>query len=106
MSDVSDVNAEIREASKRMSAEMAAAMDLYVLERGPLRIEHDEQGAKFVATQAVRLRLKEAEEIRADERRLARERVLALPFYEEEFFSTIVREDAADAAGGILQTPQ
>lgn len=54
----------------RISAEARAAIDLYVLEQGPLRLEREGWGYKFVARQEVRLRLKEAEEkeIRAEER--------------------------------------
>lgn len=46
-----DPTTAIREASKRISDEVVATLDLYVLEHGPLLIERDEQGYKFVATQ-------------------------------------------------------
>ena len=54
----------IREAAKNLSREAAAAIDLYVLEQGPLKIEYDTAGPRFVAKQDVRLRLKTADEIR------------------------------------------
>lgn len=75
--DPIDFQAAISEAAQRISAEVAAAVDLYVLEQGPLRLEQDERGYKFVARQEVRLRLKEAEEIRAEERERAAKRVAA-----------------------------
>lgn len=75
--DPIDLQAAIREAAQHISAEARAAIDLYVLEQGPLRLEREGGGYKFVARQEVRLRLKEAEEIRADERERAAERVAA-----------------------------
>ena len=77
--DPIDFQVAIRNAAQRISVEVAAAIDLYVLEQGPLRLEQDEQGYKFVARQEVRSRLKEAEEIRAEERERAAKRVAALP---------------------------
>ena len=77
-----DLQAAIREAAQRISAEARAAIDLYVLEQGPLRLEREGWGYKFVARQEVRLRLKEAEEIRADERERAAERVAALRLWD------------------------
>lgn len=76
--DPIDLQAAIREAAQHISTEARAAIDLYVLEQGPLRLEREGWGYKFVARQEVRLRLKEAEEIRADERERAAERVAAL----------------------------
>ena len=63
-----DLQAAIREAAQRISAEARAAIDLYVLEQGPLRLEREGDGFKFVALENVRLRIKEAAEIRAEER--------------------------------------
>lgn len=76
--DPIDFQAAISEAAKRISAEVAAAVDMYVLEQGPLRLERDDRGYKFVARQEVRLRLKEVEEIRADEREQAAGRIAEL----------------------------
>lgn len=76
--DPIDFQAAISEAAKRISAEVAAAVDMYVLEQGPLRLERDDRGYKFVARQEVRLRLKEVEEIRAEERERAAGRIAEL----------------------------
>jgi hypothetical protein len=65
---IEDIQAALREASIRVSTEMAAAIDLYVLEKGPFTLERDGDGYMFVVKQDVRLRLKAAEEIRAEAR--------------------------------------
>ena len=65
---IEDIQAALREASMRISAEAAAAADLYVLEKGPFALEHDGDGYMFVVKQDIRLRLKTAEEIRAEAR--------------------------------------
>lgn len=79
----------MKEAVKHLSAEAAAAIDLYILEEGPLQIERDQGGMRLVVKQNVRLRLKSADELRAegyeqgqrDERAAAVQRVEALPAY-------------------------
>ena len=69
----------MQEAIKNLSAEAAEAIDLYVLEQGPLTFDAVDGGTyTFTVRQNVRLRLKEAEEIRADERERIVQRVEAL----------------------------
>ena len=58
-----------------ISAEARAAIDLYVLEEGPLKVEQTDDGQRLVAKQDVRLRLKSADELRADGQRDERERI-------------------------------
>lgn len=67
--DPDDFQDAMREAVRSISAEAISAVDLYVLEKGPLELERDGDGYKFIVKQSARLRLKEAEEIRADERK-------------------------------------
>lgn len=57
---------DMREAVSKMTYEQTRLTDLYVLEQGPFHIERTEDGARFVAKQDIRLRLKEADELRAE----------------------------------------
>lgn len=102
--DPIDFQAAISEAAKRISAEVAAAVDMYVLEQGPLRLERDDRGYKFVARQEVRLRLKEVEEIRAEERERIIERIAMgeiVPYHCVDCMEpNEVREAFASALGG------
>jgi hypothetical protein len=86
----------MREAAMHLSTEAAAAIDLYVLEQGPLVFDRD--GDTFTVRQSVRLRLKEADEIRAQER----ERILAAlpaPKYNGEWWYYFTDVQAAIAGG-------
>jgi chromosome segregation and condensation protein ScpB len=56
----------IGEAMRSMSEEAASAMDLYVLEHGPLSLERVEDKWQFRVKQEVKLRLKVATELRAE----------------------------------------
>ena len=69
MSD-NDLYAAIAEASANVSStamkHLAAAMDLYVLEQGPLRLEREGNTWRFTVKNEVLSRLKSADELRAE----------------------------------------